>query len=76
MTNPEPVSGSPLKSWQWAELWMLVLVFAVQLWLYKVSVLAGAAWGLLVLALLVHMYFWITPLLRERPSQDGSDRQD
>jgi membrane protein YdbS with pleckstrin-like domain len=75
VTNPEPVSGSPLKPWQWAELWALVLVVAVQLWLYTVSVLAAAACGLLVPALLVHMYFWMTPLLRNRPSH-VDDRQD
>jgi hypothetical protein len=76
VTAPEPASGSPFKPWQWAELWALVIVITVQLWLYRVSVPAAAAWGLLVPALLVHMYFWMSPLLREQRSQDGSNEPD
>ena len=76
VTTPEPTSGSPFKPWQWAELWALVLIIAVQLWLYRVSVPAAAAWGLLIPALVVHMYFWMTPLLREQRSQNGSDQRD
>jgi hypothetical protein len=73
VTTPGPASGSPFKPWQWAELWALVLVIVVQLWLYRVSVLAAAAWGVLVPVLVVHMYFWMTPLLREQRSRDASD---
>lgn len=78
MNGPEPVRGSPLKSWQWAELWALVIVIAVQLWLYKVSVLAAAAWGVLVPVLVIHMYFWMAPLLREQrnPGRDEGEDQD
>ncbi len=73
MTVPEPAPGSPLTSWQWAELWALVGVVAVQLWLYRVSVVAGAALGLLVPALLIHIYSWMTPLLREQRRDQSSD---
>lgn len=76
MTQPEPVPGSPLKPWQWAELWALVLVIGVQVWLYRVSVPAAAAWGLLVPALGFHMYVWMAPLVREQRSQDESLEQD
>ncbi len=76
MTQPEPSPGSPLKPWQWAELWALVLVIAVQLWLYRISVTAAAAWGLLVPALVLHMYFWMAPLVRQQRSQGESDRHD
>ena len=75
MTQPEPAPGSPLKPWQWAELWALVLVLAVQLWLYRISVPAAAAWGLLVPALVFHMYLWMAPLVRQQRSRGGSDRQ-
>lgn len=75
VTTPAPASGSPFKTWQWAELWALVLVIAVQLWLYQVSVPAAAAWGLLVPGLLLHVFFWMKPLLREPRSQDDSDQQ-
>jgi hypothetical protein len=76
VTEPEPAPGSPLKRWQWAELWALVLVIAVQLWLYGVSVPAAAAWGLLVPALVFHMYLWMAPLVRQHRSQGGSDGYD
>lgn len=76
MTDPEPAPGSPLKSWQWAELCGLFLVIAGQLWLYRVSVVAAAAWGLLVPALVIHMYFWMAPLVRQQRSQGGSDDRD
>lgn len=75
MTTPEPASGSPFKPWQWAELWALVLIIGVQLWLYRVSVPAAAAWGLLVPTLVVHMYFWMKPLLREQRSHDAGDQE-
>ena len=74
MTDPEP--GSPLKSWQWAELCAMFFVVAVQLWLYKVSVVAAAAWGLLIPALLIHVYFWMAPLVRQQRIQGESDRHD
>jgi hypothetical protein len=73
VTDPEP--GTPLKPWQWMELWALVLVIVLQLWLYTVSVVAGATWGLLVPALLLHMYFWVVPLLGEQRSQGLSEDQ-
>ncbi len=73
MTTPEPVPGSPLKPWQWAELWLLVVVLAVQFWLYRVSVVAAAGWGLLVPVLVIHMYFWMAPLLREQRRQDRGE---
>ena len=76
MTDPEPEPVSPLEPWQWAELWALVLVIVVQLWLYHVSVTAAAVWGLLVPALVLHMYFWMTPLLRERRRQDRDETRD
>jgi hypothetical protein len=76
LTTPEPSPRSPLKPWQWAELWALALVIAVQLWLYQVSVAAAAAWGLLVPALVIHMYFWMSPLLREQRAHDPLDEQD
>jgi hypothetical protein len=67
---PEPVQqSSPLKPWQWAELWGLVAVIVVQLWLYRISVVAAATWGLLVPALLIHTYFWMAPLLRDAGSE-------
>jgi len=70
VTTPKPLQqGSPFKPWQWAELWGLVAVIVVQLCLYKVSVLAAATWGLLVPALLIHMYFWMAPLLRQTRSE-------
>ena len=75
MTQPEPAPESPLKPWQWAELWALVVVLAMQLWLYRISVPAAAAWGLLVPALVFHMYFWMAPLVRQQRSHGGSDRQ-
>jgi hypothetical protein len=76
LTTPTPVPGSPLKRWQWAELWALVLVIAVQLFLYRVSVAAAAAWGLLVPALLVHIYLWMAPLVREQSRQDRGEEPD
>ena len=75
MTDPEPEPVSPFTTWQWAELGALFLVIAVQLWLYQVSVLAAAAWGLLVPALLIHVYWWMAPLVRQQRSQGGSDGQ-
>ena len=77
--DPEPARralGSPFKPWQWAELWALVGVLVVQLWLYRVSVPAAAAWGLLVPVLVVHIYFWMKPLLREQRSPNGRDQKD
>lgn len=74
VSEPEPAPGSALKPWQRTELGALVLVIAVQLWLYQVSVLAGAAWGVLVPALLIHIYLWMTPLLRERSHGHGDGR--
>jgi hypothetical protein len=76
VTDPEPAPGSPLKSWQWAELLALFLVIAVQLWLYKVSVVSAAAWGLLVPALVIHVYFWMAPLVRQQRSQGRSHGHD
>ena len=76
MTDPERAPVSPFKSWQWAELCAFFLVIAVQLWLYKVSVAAAAAWGLLVPVLLIHMYFWMAPLARQQRSHDGNDGHD
>jgi hypothetical protein len=73
VTSPEPPSGSPFQPWQWGELGALVLVIAVQLWLYRVSVPAAAAWGLLVPALVVHVYLWMGPLLREQRNEHGVD---
>lgn len=66
---------SSLKPWQWAELWGLVLVITVQLWLYKVSVVAAATWGLLVPALLAHIFLWMAPLLRERDDARPGEEQ-
>lgn len=74
MTDPDPAPESPLKPWQWAELWALVLVVAVQLWLYRISVPAAAAWGLLVPALVLHVYIWMAPLVRQQRRQGESDR--
>lgn len=74
--GPDPVHSSPFKPWQWAELSALVLVVVVQLWLYKISVVAAAAWGLLVPALLIHVYFWMAPLLREQGRHGQSGEQD
>jgi membrane protein YdbS with pleckstrin-like domain len=76
VTDPEPAPVAPLTSWQRAELCALLLVIAVQLWLYRVSVVAAAAWGLLVPAFLIHVYFWMAPLVRQQHSQGGSDRHD
>jgi len=76
VTDPGPAPGSPLKSWQRAELCALFFVIAVQLWLYRVSVVAAAAWGLLVPALLIHMSFWMAPLVRQQRSLGGSDGHD
>jgi hypothetical protein len=76
VTDPEPAPVSPLKSWQWAELCALFLVIALQLWLYKVSVVAAAAWGLLVPTLVIHMYFWMAPLIQQQWSIGGSDGND
>ncbi|MFZ2014394.1 MAG: hypothetical protein WAV00_11270 [Nocardioides sp.] len=76
MTDSDPEPVRPLEPWQWAELWALVLVIVVQLWLYHVSVTAAAAWGLLVPALVFHMYFWMTPLVRERRRQDQHETQE
>jgi hypothetical protein len=73
LTSPEPVPGSPLKFWQWAELWSLVAVIGVQIWLYRVSVIAAAAWGLMVPALVIHMYFWMAPLVREQHRHEDPD---
>jgi hypothetical protein len=75
VTTPGPASGSPFKRWQWAELWALVLVIVVQLWLYRVSVSAAAAWGLLVPALVLHMYLWMAPLLHEHRSRPHTSDQ-
>jgi hypothetical protein len=74
--RPESAPASPFKTWQWAELSALFLVIAVQLWLYQVSVVAAAVWGLLVPALLIHVYFWMAPLLRQQGSQGGHHGQD
>lgn len=76
LNNPERMSGIPLKRWQWAELWAFVLVLAVQLWLYRISVPAAAAWGLLVPALVIHMYFWMAPLVREQRRPDPGEERD
>lgn len=76
MATPEQLQGGPFKPWQWAELWGLVLVIVVQLWLYRVSVVAAATWGLLVPALIIHMYFWMMPLLREQRRQGRSEEED
>ena len=76
MTRPEAAPSSPFKTWQWAELGALFLVIAVQLWLYHVSVVAAAAWGLLVPVLLIHVYFWMAPLVREQRSDGGADGHD
>jgi hypothetical protein len=76
VTEPVPAPRSPLKSWQWVELWALFLVIAMQLWLYKVSVVAAAAWGLLVPALLIHTAFWMAALVRQQRRQGGSDGFD
>ena len=54
---------------------MFVGVIVIQLWLYQVSVPAAAAWGLLVPALVLHMYFWMAPLIRERRRQDRDEIQ-
>jgi membrane protein YdbS with pleckstrin-like domain len=74
LSTPEPAPGSPFKTWQWAEIWVLVAVIAVQLWLYRVSLVAAAAWGLLVPALVVHIYVWMVPLLREQRRQESSEQ--
>jgi hypothetical protein len=76
VTRPDSAPASPFKSWQWAELSALFLVVAVQLWLYQVSVVAAAAWGLLVPVLLIHVYFWMAPLVRQQRSKGGGDAQD
>jgi hypothetical protein len=52
------------------------VVIAVQLWLYRVSVAAAAAWGLLVPVLVIHMYFWMSPLLREQRAHDPGEEHD
>jgi hypothetical protein len=75
LTTPEPAYRAPLKRWQWAELWAFVLVIAVQLWLYHVSVVTAAAWGLLVPALLIHIYIWMRPLLRTQLRDEHRDEQ-
>lgn len=75
VTDPEPAPVSPLTSGQRAELGALLVVVAVQLWLYRVSVVAAAAWGVLVPALLIHISFWMVPLVRQR-HQEGSDGPD
>jgi hypothetical protein len=76
VTEPGPVPESPLTSWQRAELCALFLVIAVQLWLYRVSVVAAAGWGLLVPALLIHMSLWMAPLVRQQRSLGGSEGHD
>ncbi len=60
---------------------MFVGVIVIQLWLYQVSVPAAAAWGLLVPALALHIYFWMAPLIREqgavrRGTDSGRGRED
>ena len=76
MTQPEPSPAGPLASWQRAELCALFLVIAVQLWLYKISVVAAAAWGVLVPVLLIHVYSWMAPLVRQQRSQGGRDERE
>jgi hypothetical protein len=76
VTDPEPEPVHPLTSWQRAELCALFVVIAVQLWLYQVSVVAAAAWGVLVPVLLIHMYFWMGALVRQQQRRRGSDRSD
>jgi endonuclease/exonuclease/phosphatase (EEP) superfamily protein YafD len=76
LNNPERTAGLPLKRWQRAELWAFVLVIAVQLWLYRISVPAAAAWGLLVPALLIHIYLWMAPLVREQSRHDRGEEPD
>jgi hypothetical protein len=71
VTTPSEGPESPLRPWQWAELWAFVLVIVVQLWLYRISVPLAAAWGLLVPVLLVHMYTWMAPLLRDQRRSDN-----
>jgi hypothetical protein len=73
VSDPEPEPVNPLTSWQRTELWALVVVIAVQLWLYQVSVVAAAAWGVLVPALVIHMSFWMVPLVRQQrnPGERG-----
>ena len=73
MTDPEQVSISPLKPWQWAELTGFLLVIAVQVWLYRVSVVVAAAWGLLVPVLAIHLYTWMAPLVRQRHADGRAD---
>jgi hypothetical protein len=76
VTLREPPPASPLKPWQSAELCALLLVTAVQLWLSTVSVVAAAAWGVLVPVLLIHVYFWMAPLLRQQGSRGGREERD
>ena len=59
---------SPFKPWQWVEIWILILVIAAQLVLHLAieSLIASALVGLVALALIVHCYSWMIPLLRER----------
>ena len=68
--------GNPLARWQWAELWALVVVIVVQLWLYRVSVVVAAAWGVLVPVLLIHMYVWMAPLLRQHHREPRGEQDD
>ena len=76
MTPPGAAPPSPFKTWQWAELSALFLVIAVQLWLYQLSVVAAATWGLLVPVLLIHVYTWMAPLLRLHRGPEGDDEGD
>lgn len=57
---------STLERWQWVELWAFSAAIAIQIWLYHVSITAGAAWGFVVLALLGHMVVWARKLFADR----------
>jgi hypothetical protein len=72
----EPEPGGPFKPWQWVELWGLLFVVVVQLWLYRISVVAGAAWGLLVPALLIHIYSWMAPMVRAQDTGGPDERRE
>jgi hypothetical protein len=71
-----PEAQNPFKRRQWAELAALVVLFLVQLGLQLAGHdLVAFIVGLPALALLIHAYTWMWPLLRERQRQRrGGDR--
>lgn len=73
MPAPDTTPRSQFEPWQKAELTALALVVVVQVWLYRFSVAAAATWGLLVPALLIHIYTWMAPLVRAQGRHEDDE---